>query len=99
MLGVRYDFELANGSLVDRPSDEYPVVGSPHPCADSIGTLVLAGQTHFVQVSPRLPPDAVRSRGLRFRVVAEEACLTPGCKDHQGIYAVEDLSAGRPTKR
>ena len=37
--------------------------------------------------------------GLRFIVVAEEACLTSGCKDHQKIYATEDLSAGRPTKR
>jgi hypothetical protein len=89
-LGVRYTLELANGSLVDRPSVEYPVVGSPHRCADSMGTLVLAGETYFVQVRPRLPRDAVRSAGVRFRIVAEEACLTPNCQEHSAIMASED---------
>jgi alkanesulfonate monooxygenase SsuD/methylene tetrahydromethanopterin reductase-like flavin-dependent oxidoreductase (luciferase family) len=88
-LGVRYTFELAKGSLVDRPSAEYPVVGSPHTCADSMGTLVLAGETYFVQVRPRLPSDAVRSAGVRFMVVAEEACLTPNCREHPSIIASE----------
>jgi alkanesulfonate monooxygenase SsuD/methylene tetrahydromethanopterin reductase-like flavin-dependent oxidoreductase (luciferase family) len=88
-LGVRYTFELANGSLLDRPSVEYPVVGSPHTCADSMGTLVLAGETYFVQVRPRIPRDAVRSAGVRFWVVAEEACLTPKCREHPAIMVSE----------
>lgn len=95
-LGVRYTFELADGGLVDKPSVEHPVVGSPHPCADSMGTLVLAGETHFVQVRPRLPPDAVRSSGLRFRVVAEEACLTPNCREHAAITVAESLTMSNP---
>jgi alkanesulfonate monooxygenase SsuD/methylene tetrahydromethanopterin reductase-like flavin-dependent oxidoreductase (luciferase family) len=88
-LGVRYTFELANGSLVDRPSVEYPVVGSPHKCADTTGTLVLAGETYFVQVRPRLPRDAVRSAGVRFSVIAEQACLTPNCREHPAIIVSE----------
>jgi hypothetical protein len=98
-LGVRYQFELSNGDLVDKPSVEYPVVGSPHHCADSMGILVLAGETHFVQVTPRLPSDFVRTSGLRFRVVAEEACVTPNCREHPAISVEEALTSGRPTRR
>ena len=90
MLGVRYAFDLPDGSLVDLPSVEYPPVGSPHPCADSMGTLVLAGETYFVQVKPTLPAEAVRSAGLRFSVVAEEACLAPKCLEHPGIIVGEE---------
>jgi hypothetical protein len=88
VLGVRYAFTLPDGTIVEQPTVEYPDVRSPHSCADSMGILVLPGETHFVQVKPRRPSNAARS-SLRFGVIAEEACLTPGCREHSTIMIYE----------
>ena len=87
-LGVRYAFTLRDGTIIDRPTVEYPGVRSPHSCADSMGILVLPGETHFVHVTPHRPSNAARS-SLRFSISAEEACLTPGCREHPTIMINE----------
>ena len=88
VLGVRYAFTLRDGTIIDKPTAEYPNVRSPHSCADSMGILVLPGETHFVQVTPHRASNAARS-SLRFSVIAEEACLTPGCREHPAIRIYE----------
>lgn len=74
-LGVRFIYDLQDGSTVDEPSDEYPGEGSAHPCSPALGHLLLPGETYFVRVQPELPK--VRELGLpvRFKITGEEVCV------------------------
>ncbi len=92
VLGVRFTYQLADGSLVDRPSTEYPSVGSPHQCAPTIGHLVLPGETHFVKVRVVSPRNADPRRAPSFWVVAEETCVDEQPCTHRPIQASEDDS-------
>jgi hypothetical protein len=84
-LGVRFGYSVENGNLVDQRSEEYPAIGWVGPCSEDQITLVRARETHFVKVRPRLPTDFVRSGGLRVRIVAKEACLSPNCSASSSI--------------
>ena len=77
LLGVRFSYELSDGSLLEQPSKEYPSGGSVGPCAPSLGNLVLPGETHFVKVQVVQPRNAVRGT-LAFTVTAEETCVQEG---------------------
>jgi hypothetical protein len=76
-LGVRYEYDLPDGTSVDQPSAEYPEVLSPHPCAPTERHLVLPGETHFVVISIPAAAFATPS-GVRVYVVAEATCDRDG---------------------
>lgn len=95
LLGVRYSYDLVDGSSVDQPTIEYPSVGSPHHCAATIGHLVLPGETHFVKVQVSLPGDAKIRGAVRFRVTAEETCTEGDSCEHGPILASEAKPDGR----
>lgn len=90
LLGVRYSYDLEDGSLVDQPTKEYPSVGSPHPCAAAVGHLVLPGETHFVKVRVALPKEAEPRGAVRFRITAEETCADREPCKHTPIIASEE---------
>lgn len=89
VLGVRVTHELADGSLTDQPSAEYPTVGSPHECAATLGHLVLPGETYFVKVRVVPPRNAVTRGTVRFRIVAEETCVDAEPCLHRSIITSE----------
>jgi len=89
VLGVRFVFKLADGTTLDRPSTEYPSVGSPHPCASTIGHLVLPGETHFVMVQVERPRNVANRGAPRFWITAEETCVDEKPCSHSPIVASE----------
>lgn len=95
LLGVRYTYDLEDGSLVDQPTNEYPSVGSPHPCAAAVGHLVLPGETHFVKIRVALPKEAEPRGGIHFRITAEETCADADPCRHTPIIVSEGEADAR----
>lgn len=95
VLGVRYKYDLQDGSSVDQPTTEYPTVGSPHPCASQMGHLVLPGETYFVKV--RVPPleNAAKDGKIQFWITAEETCGFEEACRHSPIIALEPTGGTR----
>lgn len=73
-LGVRYVYDLPDGTTVDEPTVEYPEVDSPHPCDLSAGHLLLPGETYFVRVRPERSRLKAGRVPIRFWITADEVC-------------------------
>jgi hypothetical protein len=95
MLGVRYRYDLKDGTSEEQPTREYPTVGSSHPCVATMGHLVLPRETHFVMVRVVLPTEAALNQDVRFLVTAEETCVKEQSCEHQPITVMERSTDSR----
>jgi len=74
-LGITYFIDLPSGETLFRSAKGYPTIGSPHRCPAGSGNLVLAGETHFVEVEVVFPEEAEPNSEVRFEVTGQDTCM------------------------